>query len=552
MRRIERRAPLSSAPQARRTSLRQAEAGAIFSGARHVAQFRRPSEIGKARRFFLCRARVVDAARLIERHATKVIAGIAALAWLLRAWPFFRETPLAYPIDYDEGVYFAASAVMLRGEVAYRDFVFVHPPGLLLALLPASLVAQLSGPAAGFIAARWLATFAGAATTALCGAIARRHFGPVAGIAAALFYASYPEATGVDRGPFLEPFLNLACLAFAWCWLSPAPHDRLAGALAGWAVAIKIVAGSYCLAAVASRVLSSPGRLVRWAAVSVVAFACFVGPFVALAPTEFVTDVLWFQLTRPPDGYTEISDRLWQILDKRHPITPWLAFVGACVAFFRFRRPSPASEPERFFAVAFVLTVAGFLASKSYWSQYNAYLAPSEAVLAAFGGTWLVARFSSLLRLRHAQVALSAALLLACVPGARQSIRMARWRSPELAEFGAALRERLPSSTSLFSFEPAWLLVADRLPSRIGGALIADSYGFMVLAGMRGGGSFEHAAGAILSPAAQQAVSPAIDAAGGVVLGQRGHAQLGEPLRARVLALTRMPLPVESPDVYLR
>ena len=39
---------------------------------------------------------------------------------------------MGYPMDYDEGVYSSAAPLLLRGDLPYRDFIFVHPPGSLL------------------------------------------------------------------------------------------------------------------------------------------------------------------------------------------------------------------------------------------------------------------------------------------------------------------------------------------------------------------------------------------------------------------------------------
>ena len=67
-----------------------------------------------------------------------VLAVLAVGAWVLRVLPFFnRHGAFGYPVDYDEGVYFSASALLFRGELPYRDFVFVHPPGALLLWAPA-------------------------------------------------------------------------------------------------------------------------------------------------------------------------------------------------------------------------------------------------------------------------------------------------------------------------------------------------------------------------------------------------------------------------------
>ncbi|HEX4803712.1 MAG TPA: hypothetical protein VFV14_09380, partial [Myxococcaceae bacterium] len=100
-------------------------------------------------------------AKPLGRLATQAWAGwvvmaIAAVGWLLRAFPLIQAGPFGYFIDYDEGVYFASSSLLLRGELPYRDFAFVHPPGLLYCLWPAAGLGIIRDPSIGFAAARWL------------------------------------------------------------------------------------------------------------------------------------------------------------------------------------------------------------------------------------------------------------------------------------------------------------------------------------------------------------------------------------------------------------
>ncbi|HZI02713.1 MAG TPA: hypothetical protein VEZ71_01760, partial [Archangium sp.] len=149
-----------------------------------------------------------------------VLAVMAVGAWVLRVLPFFnRHGAFGYPVDYDEGVYFTASALLFQGVLPYRDFIFVHPPGSLLLWSPAAALASGWDAATCFVLARWLAAGVGALNVFLVGRLALRAWGPGAGVVAALVYATYPELVGVERGPFLEPVLNLACLAMANVWL---------------------------------------------------------------------------------------------------------------------------------------------------------------------------------------------------------------------------------------------------------------------------------------------------------------------------------------------
>jgi hypothetical protein len=131
-------------------------------------------------------------------NAALAVLSIAGL--VVRVAPLLRAGgPLAYPIDYDEGVYFSASALLFRGVFPYRDFVFVHPPGLLYALGLTATLSSAVGPAAAFAISRIVAAVIGAANIALAGRVAYRWAGPFAGLVAAGLYASYADVAVVEN-----------------------------------------------------------------------------------------------------------------------------------------------------------------------------------------------------------------------------------------------------------------------------------------------------------------------------------------------------------------
>src|SRR5438128_6565592 len=89
------------------------------------------------------------------------IAAIALGGWALRVAPLLKAGAMGYPIDYDEGVYFSASALLFKGILPYRDFVFVHPPVHLYVLgAITSWIGQID-PADAFAFTRFLATVIG-------------------------------------------------------------------------------------------------------------------------------------------------------------------------------------------------------------------------------------------------------------------------------------------------------------------------------------------------------------------------------------------------------
>ncbi|HEV2718539.1 MAG TPA: hypothetical protein VG323_00860 [Thermoanaerobaculia bacterium] len=419
------------------------------------------------------------------------LLAIALGGLALRIAPLLRAGgPLAWVVDYDEGVYFSASAMLFRGVLPYRDFVFVHPPGIL----------YLLGIAPSFAAMRIIATFIGAISTFLVGRITLRAAGLPAAIAAAALYATYPEAVTAERGPFLEMALNLACLAGAAAWLRGKPF--LAGLALGAACAVKVFGGVWIVAAL----VSGPrrGRLLGGA---VVAGVVLVAPLFFVAPHAFIEQTLLFHATRPPDGIVARAARLPEIFAGGHVVATILAAVGLLSVL---RLPA-----ARFFAVATILTAASFVVSASYWSQYNAHLAASECVLAGIGA-------AALLRFRGA----IAVTLLLATPSLRQCILASRGRAPELPAVAAMIRELVPPNAPLFTFEPQWALAAGRLP------MIADTYGTMLLDATRGGAKFPDTATAFQSPGPQTQVRARLAASRFAILGWRGKWQMNAESRA--------------------
>jgi len=438
--------------------------------------------------------------RFIDDAALLAIA-LGALA--LRIAPLLRAGgPLAWVVDYDEGVYFSASALLLRGVLPYRDFVFVHPPGLLYVV---AITSWFHDPARAFAAMRIAAALIGAVSTFLVGRITLRAAGLPGAIAAAALYATFPEAVTAERGPFLEMALNLACLAGAAAWLRRKPFP--AGLALGAACAVKVFGGIWIVAALVS---GSRRDLPRLLGGAIVAGVVLVAPLFLVAPHAFIEQTLLFHIIRPPDGIVARAARVPEILAGGHVVATILAAIGLPSAL--------RLQAARFFAVATILTAASFLASASYWSQYNAHLAASECVLAGIGA-------AALLRRLDQRAAVAVALLVA-VPSLRQSVLASRGRAPELPAVAATIRENVPPGAPLFTFEPQWSLAAGRLP------MIADSYGTMLLDAMRGGAKFPDAAAAFQSPGPQTQIRAALAASRFAILGWRGKWQMNADSRA--------------------
>jgi hypothetical protein len=460
------------------------------------------------------------------------LISIGAAGWLLRALPLIQSGAFGYPIDYDEGVYFASSALLVRGALPYRDFVFVHPPALLYFLAPAAWLGAIRDPAFGFAAARWLATIVGCANILLLGRLVLRWAGPVAAIVAAAVYATHPAVAAVERGPFLEPVLNLSCLALAYIWLSNDERSRSgwsavgSGVLCGVAVGVKLSGAMWLLACLLSLPTSKGKRaLGAFCLAALATWAALVAALFFASPGSFWTELIGFHAVRPPDGtlsrFDRLSEMLWgQGLLAETAVT--LFGLGAALLHAR----DPARRAERLFASVFLLILCSFLLSSTYWRQYNSHLAMPGSAIAGYGGAQLwgwAARSPSKARL----VLASALLAIAPVWGTRRSFINSRARSPAQCALGHFLRDHVPTLAPLLSFEPAWALAAGRLPDKLPDSqYIVDSYATMLLDAARSPRRFGSASEAFHDPSSQAQMRAALEACRFALVGGRGSWQM--------------------------
>lgn len=448
------------------------------------------------------------------RWASLALIAVAAGGLLLRLVPLLRGGgPLAMPVDYDEAVYFSASALLFKGVLPYRDFVFVHPPGIAYFL---GLTSAFG--AGGFAAARVVATLVGAINIFLVGRIVMRAAGPSGGLVAAALYATYPDAVIVERGPYLEPVLNLACLAMAAVWLAPRRRAVLSGVLCGFACATKVLGGIWFIAAMASmrrRDAGGPSRrrdVARFIATAAITGLALLAPFLFRTPHDFLEQTLSFHAWRPPDGAMGAAARLTAMAGSGHLAATVLALIGLGAMIVTRR------AEERFFGVAAVLIVAAFVTSSTYWSQYNSHLAAAQCALAGFGAAAILGRLKPV-------VGVVAAIVVA-IPSLIHALPAARARAPETLAVGKTIRELVPSGECVFSFDPIYTLAGGRLPT------IVDSYGAELLAAVRHGRRFPDAGAAFRDPASQPDIRARLERCRFAVLGWRGNWQMSPETHA--------------------
>jgi len=203
---------------------------------------------------------------------------------------------------YDDGVYLGTAIRLVYGVLPYRDYVFVHPPGITVLLSPIALLGRVVGTQDALVIARVLTAVVVGLNAALAGLVVR-HRGLLAVFTAAIALALFPLALAADHTVLLEPYLVCFCLLGAVTMFdagSLASRRRVlfAGVAFGFAGSIKVWAIFVVVAAI---VVCLP----RWrSAVRPLSLGVLLGfgipslPFFLAAPNAFIHDVLVSQYQR--------------------------------------------------------------------------------------------------------------------------------------------------------------------------------------------------------------------------------------------------------------
>lgn len=333
-------------------------------------------------------------ARLSRRHLLLVAMAVGVLAVAVRVGTILRGGgPHALSVFYDDGVYYAAASAVAFGRMPYRDFVLLHPPGIVWALLPFAWVGRLTTDSDGMAAARLAWAFLGGLNAALVVVVTRR-FGLVAALAGGAFYALWPTAIRVESGPLLEPLGTLALLAALALLSVRGVGDRrgvqvAAGAALGLALVVKIWWAVPVLIVLGYVAVRYRGRALLRVTLGAAASASVVClPFFLEAP-----GTMWRMVVLDQLGRGRVSDsaleRLSQIggaetfkLLGRSATqvagTGWLVLVVLAVAC---ALAAWGSVEGRLFAVLTVSVVAVLLTAPSFFGFYAAFAAPMVALV---------------------------------------------------------------------------------------------------------------------------------------------------------------------------
>ncbi|HEX9356704.1 MAG TPA: glycosyltransferase 87 family protein [Streptosporangiaceae bacterium] len=346
---------------------------------------------------------------------TVAIVIITALGLALRLYQLSRPDYLIGVTEYDDGTDFGSAILLIHGDLPYRDFIMVQPPGITLLMAPVALVTKGIGTAWGMGVGRILTALAGTAAVGMGGLLVRPR-GLLAVILTCGILAVYPAAVQAAHTVLLEPWLVLFCLAGM---LAVFDGDRLAstrrlvwgGVLLGFAGAIKVWAIVPVLVILVLILAArQPRRAAACAAGVVAGFAVPVLPFAALAPGTFYRSVLVAQLVRVDTVRIPLGYRLHEMtgLTDVTGLTSTVALslisllilalvAGSSVAASRLtgQRPPPL---EQFALAAGALTTLAFLWPADFYYHYAGFLAPFLALAIALP----VARFVDALRASRA------------------------------------------------------------------------------------------------------------------------------------------------------
>jgi 4-amino-4-deoxy-L-arabinose transferase-like glycosyltransferase len=353
-----------------------------------------------------------------------VLLGLAAALT-----PLFTPGGGLHAWAYDTGVYFGASLRLVHGVLPYRDFALMHPPGIALLLSPISVLSYAIGSSTTVAIAR-LVTIACVAANA--GLVARltRWRGRTAAFCGGAFLALYAASSGSDTVVMLEPFLVLFCLAAFWVAFeegAPSTPRRAwwAGVLLGLAGLIKIWAIFILIPLVIAYFLYQRATTTRLLGGAITSFTIGAVPFMAIAPSAFVRDIVTSQVLRTNGTLASPSVLvrfrlcvylLWRPLCSTFVEASALGGVLLLVAasFLWFGR-----REIRALDVAALLSILcigfSFATSSEFYSYYIYFLAPFVAITVAFVVSVLTHRSASLLRYRSAPLAVLAKTMASIV-----------------------------------------------------------------------------------------------------------------------------------------
>jgi alpha-1,2-mannosyltransferase len=397
---------------------------------------------------------------------------IALLAFVARLLPTLHGGGLRGIDDYDEGVYFSAAQALIAGRFPYRDFVLLHPPGIVLVLTPFAALARVVSDHRAFELARLAFMALGSINAVLTAAIARRarSRGVVAAAVAGVLYAVWPPAIDAESTTLLTPWSTLGMLLALLLLYrrSARPHEEfLAGVALGAAAAVKIWGVVPLVVVLAWELIRGRGggtaRVACGAAAGVTA-VCL--PFFLAAPGPMFRMVVVDQLERG-EANAGVRGRISGILGVARfgsgARPPHLLVVAAVAVLCALVVVGAVLDRAWLVSALLVAIVTMLLTAPSFFAHYAGYAAAPLLVLTGTGAAALAVRPVRLRSLapgsRHALIV---ALAVAAIPIAAFACVVAGLQRGTRFP-GASLGKAAASSHCVTADSPAALIQMDLL-----------------------------------------------------------------------------------------
>jgi hypothetical protein len=435
-----------------------------------------------------------------------IVAGFAAAVASIAAYGQFGLGYLAHRTWYDDGVYMGAATRLGHGVVPYRDFVFLHPPGILVLLTPFAMVGRAVGTAAANEAARLLVMAAAVAAVFLFARVVRVR--PDLALAAGLVvFVLHPDVLVADQAVYLEPLLIVACLVGTalvfdgeeltetrrrWWW---------GGAVFGLAALLKLWAAFPILAIVViATVMRRRADAARMALAAAGTFSLVCLPFFLLAPSAFVRYVFVVQASRTDPASAPLTSRVGNLLflpsrllyldssvaENRGVVAIGVLLALGVVAWSVVRtRRRPLTALEWYSFVCAGLVVAAFLLAGDYFAHYGAFAALFFGLVASGTIARLLSGDPSATgrpnERRFAPAAITAGIAVVVVVLVAYGVHILRVTTPDQKLSASALArvaDVVPSGSCVVTDNPSVLLMSGRFTAdRSDCPQVVDSFG---------------------------------------------------------------------------
>lgn len=307
----------------------------------------------------------------------------------LRLWMLHLNGGFHSAIEYDDGVHYGSALLLLHGQVPYRDFVFLQPPGITLTMTPFALLGILSGSSSlGFVFARIATACVAGLTAVLLGRFVTRESSYPRGLAAALLYATATSSLIAGSTIMIEPWLSLTIVAgLTFLRRDTAAALVAAGAFAGLGGTLKVWGYVFAGLTVLWLVSQRRGRELSRYLFGILAVSLLVyAPFLLLAPGALIDDVLRTQADRPPAGIQGIVNRWRDFLGFTHhdlAVTTLVARIALALLVFCCWRACRTTRLGSLVTLQILGAAALFFLAAPYYTHYGEYAVPFAAIVIA-------------------------------------------------------------------------------------------------------------------------------------------------------------------------